>query len=234
MKRIGKGELRMTAEEMTPYGREAARVADQVAARFAEVAPAHQHSQIAVVERLLTRLPRGARALDAGCGTGRPTCAQLCAGGLDVTGIDVSEAMLAAARANVPQARFLRLDLLGEQATGLGTFDAVVSFFCLMNLPEPVFVSALARFASLAGRDGTVVVGVPERPGDTPVEGLYGTYRPPRCTRQDLRHRAEQAGLTVEEIEVRPGTGLTGAEEEHLFLYARPVPPGASPSSHSG
>ncbi|WP_157851668.1 class I SAM-dependent methyltransferase [Streptomyces monomycini] len=214
----------MTAADMTPYGKEAAQVADRVAARYAEVAPAHQDSQIAVIERLLKRLPRGARVLDAGCGTGRPTCAQLCAGGgLDVTGIDVSEAMLAAARANVPEARFLLVDLLGEQATGLGTFDAVVSFFCLMNLPEPVFVSALARFASLARPDGAVIVGVPERPGETPVEGLYGTYHPPRCTRQDLRRRAGLAGLTVEEIEVRPGTGIMGAEEDHLFLHARPA-----------
>ncbi|MEN2417499.1 class I SAM-dependent methyltransferase [Streptomyces rimosus] len=213
----------MAAEEMTPYGREAAEVADQVAAQYAEEAPRHQQSQIAAVERLLTRLPRGARALDAGCGTGRPTCEQLCAAGLDVTGIDVSEAMLAAARTNVPRARFLKVDLLGGQAAELGAFDAVVSFFCLMNLPEPVFVSALTRFASLTRPGGTVLVGVPERLGGTPVEGLSGTYHPPRCTRQDLLHRAGQAGLTVEELDVRPGTGIMGGPETHLFLHARPA-----------
>ncbi|MFH8983752.1 class I SAM-dependent methyltransferase [Streptomyces varsoviensis] len=224
----------MTAEEMTPYGKEAAEVADRVAARYAEVAPAHQRSQIVVVERLLARLPRGARVLDAGCGTGQPTCEQLCAGGLDVTGIDVSEAMLAAARANVPRATFRLVDLLGQRATELGTFDAVVSFFCLMNLPEPVFVTALNRFASLTRPGGTVVVGVPERTGDAPVEGLYATYQPPRCTRQDLRRRAERAGLAVEEIEVRPGTGIMGAAEDHLFLHARPASPDKSSSPSAG
>ncbi|MET9290724.1 class I SAM-dependent methyltransferase [Streptomyces sp. NPDC003077] len=206
---------------MTPYGREAAWVADQVAARYAEEAPAHQQSQIAAVERLLTRLPRGARALDAGCGTGQPTCEQLCAAGLDVTGIDVSEAMLTMARANVPRARFLAMDLLSERTSELGTFDAVLSFFCLMNHPEPVFLSALARLSTLTRPGGTVIVGVAERPGDAPVQGLLGTYHPPRCTRQDLRRRAEQTGLLVEELDARPGNGLTGTEETHLFLYAR-------------
>ncbi|WP_158812841.1 bifunctional 2-polyprenyl-6-hydroxyphenol methylase/3-demethylubiquinol 3-O-methyltransferase UbiG [Streptomyces rimosus] len=213
----------MAAEEMTPYGREAAEVADQVAAQYAEEAPRHQQSQIAAVERLLPRLPRAARVLDAGCGTGRPTCAQLSAAGLDVTGIDVSEAMLTAARANVPGARFLQVDLLSEQAADLGTFDTVVSFFCLMNLPEPVFVSALARFASLTRPGGTVLVGVPERPGGAPVKGLSGTYHPPRCTRQDLLHRAGQAGLRVEELDARPGTGIMGAPETHLYLHAHPA-----------
>lgn len=106
-------------------------MADRVGPHFNAVSTAYKLSQIAAVEKLLSLLPVGAQVLDAGCGTVMPTCAQLCAAGMSVTGIDVSEVMLAAARVNVPQAHFVRADLLSERVSALGMFDTVVSFFCL-------------------------------------------------------------------------------------------------------
>ncbi len=111
----------------------------------------------------MTGLPRGARALNADFGgTGRPTCEQLRAGA-DVTGIDVSEA----------------------------------------------------------------IVSVLKRPGEAPNEGLYGMYLPPRYTRQAFpRHRTERAGLTVREVEIRPGTSSRSARPTSFRIT-----PGARPES---
>ncbi|QLE74894.1 class I SAM-dependent methyltransferase [Streptomyces rectiverticillatus] len=67
----------------------------------------------------------GPRVLDLGCGTGRDA-AWLHGAGREVTGADLSDAMLAHARARHPGPAYLRADLRGFDL-GEGAFDAVVS-----------------------------------------------------------------------------------------------------------
>jgi len=50
------------------------------------------------------------RALDVGCGAGLPLTRQLLDAGCEVTGIDLSEGMLALAAANAPEARLILAD----------------------------------------------------------------------------------------------------------------------------
>ncbi|MFE5758843.1 class I SAM-dependent methyltransferase [Streptomyces massasporeus] len=73
-------------------------------------------------EDCLRRHGAGPRVLDMGCGTGRDA-AHLHGAGRTVTGADLSEAMLAHARAHHPGPRYVRADLHGFD---LGSFDAVV------------------------------------------------------------------------------------------------------------
>ncbi|MEU9574483.1 class I SAM-dependent methyltransferase [Streptomyces massasporeus] len=73
-------------------------------------------------EDCLRRHGAGPRVLDIGCGTGRDA-AHLHGAGRTVTGADLSEAMLAHARAHHPGPRYVRADLRGFD---LGCFDAVV------------------------------------------------------------------------------------------------------------
>jgi SAM-dependent methyltransferase len=75
------------------------------------------------------RLRRGARVLDVGCGFGRHA-AVLARRGADVTGVDLSTAMLAEARrrhAGRPRLRFVRGDM--RRLAWRDAFDAVVSLF---------------------------------------------------------------------------------------------------------
>ncbi|WP_254456292.1 class I SAM-dependent methyltransferase [Paeniglutamicibacter quisquiliarum] len=75
-------------------------------------------------------LPRAARVLDAGCGTGRVGGA-LAARGHQVTGVDLDAELLAAARADFPGSRWLQGNLASlDLRTSSGareTFDVVVS-----------------------------------------------------------------------------------------------------------
>lgn len=75
-------------------------------------------------EDCLRRYGAGPRVLDMGCGTGRDA-ARLHAAGRRVTGADLSEAMLAHARAHHPGPQYVRADLHGFDL-GRGAFDVVV------------------------------------------------------------------------------------------------------------
>ncbi|MEX3099338.1 class I SAM-dependent methyltransferase [Streptomyces niveiscabiei] len=75
-------------------------------------------------EDCLRRYDAGARVLDLGCGTGRDA-AYLHGTGRTVTGADLSEAMLAHARAVHPGPAYVTADLHGFDL-GEGEFDAVL------------------------------------------------------------------------------------------------------------
>ena len=80
---------------MTFYPPDLARIHDEGFGDFARAAAAE----------LLTRLPASGLVVDLGCGTGI-TAAVLSDAGHDVLGIDISEDMLAIARARAPRATF--------------------------------------------------------------------------------------------------------------------------------
>ncbi|MFN8523287.1 MAG: class I SAM-dependent methyltransferase [Chloroflexota bacterium] len=79
----------------------------------------------------------GLRVLDLGCGTGRHSL-WLAAGGAHVTGVDLSEGMLAEARIKPGAAaiRFLAHDLSQPVPFASGSFDLVVSGLVLEHLAE--------------------------------------------------------------------------------------------------
>jgi SAM-dependent methyltransferase len=92
-----------------------------------------------VAERFLAWLaiPRGARWLDVGCGTGALSAGILAAEPEAVTGVDPSEGFLDLARARVQDAR-VRFELGDAQALPLadGAVDAAVSGLVLNFVPD--------------------------------------------------------------------------------------------------
>ena len=100
---------------------------DAMAASYDVLEPWYEHLYAELHRRLRSVLgpaARGARALDAGCGTGFQTVilAEL---GYRSHGLDLSAASVAVARARLPASRFVRGDL-GALPYGDATFDAVV------------------------------------------------------------------------------------------------------------
>ncbi|TDD66595.1 class I SAM-dependent methyltransferase [Jiangella aurantiaca] len=102
-------------------------------------------------------LPRGARVLDAGCGTGR-IAAALHERGHTVVGVDVDPALIEAARTDHPGPRYLVGDLseldLGE------AFDAAVLAGNVMVFVAPgTETEVLRRVGAHVVPDGFVVAG---------------------------------------------------------------------------
>lgn len=96
------------------------------------------------------RIPRGARVLDLGCGTGALLRA-LEGHGIDGVGADVSGAMLDRARARRPERAFVRLDGPTLPFPD-GRFDIVVSLLSWRYLDWDPILAEIARVLRPGGR----------------------------------------------------------------------------------
>jgi SAM-dependent methyltransferase len=148
----------------------------------------------ALVDRLLGLLqpPAGALVLDLGCGAGRHA-RHLAARGLDVTGLDLSAASLALARAGEgPRLRFRRQDM--RTPFGTSAFDYVFNLFTSFGyFADPADHLTVARnIATALTPGGTLVldyVNVRRAEADlVPDEAIVrdgATYRISRWTDAD-------------------------------------------------
>ena len=64
------------------------------------------------VDKILDRLPSGAKVLDLGCGTGSPVAKYIVQRGYGVTGVDQSKEMLRIAKQVVPEAELIHADMV--------------------------------------------------------------------------------------------------------------------------
>ncbi len=113
---------------------------------------------------MLSRLPtdlRGARVLDAGCGTGA-MAAELAARGAEVLAIDISARLIDIAKARMPaglpgRVSFRAGDMLDP---ALGTFDHTVAMDSLIYYSRPDLEAALS---ALQARTGHIVFTIAPR-----------------------------------------------------------------------
>ncbi len=111
------------------------------------------HAQLdRVLERLLLpHLSPGDSILDVGCGSGQ-VAAQLSARGFRVTGVDESEAMLALARQNAPDATFIQGDARSFTLKPPAT-ASIATFEALNHILDPADLeSALTAMAESTSR----------------------------------------------------------------------------------
>jgi SAM-dependent methyltransferase len=209
-------------QEPQARGRSAAEVFDEVGARYEE-AFADVPGQLAALDWLVGSLPAGARVLDVGSGTGRPTAERLVRAGCEVTGIDVSAEMVRIARERVPGARFEQADVRTFEAPE-GGYDAVCAFFPLLVMDQPEVARSLTRAASWVAPGGAFAMATV--PGD--VRGLDIVWMGHEVTvsslsTQDHLRLLGEAGLRVvhHHTAVYHPRGRDAEPEEHLYVHAR-------------
>jgi ubiquinone/menaquinone biosynthesis C-methylase UbiE/N-acyl-L-homoserine lactone synthetase len=102
----------------------------------------YQRLMADVISAVESKIPRGGRVLDAGCGTGN-FAIELALRGYDVEGIDISQAMLRRARLKAKKAGLLNIEFKEWDIEGGlslypdAFFDCVISVNALYTLREP-------------------------------------------------------------------------------------------------
>lgn len=124
---------------------------------------AAEGADLAGEARLLdAMLPRAARVLDAGCGTGR-VGAELHARGHDVVGVDADPVLIEAAATDHPGPHWLVADLAELDLPSLGAADpfdaAVLAGNVMVFLAAGTETDALRRVRDHVKPDGFVIVG---------------------------------------------------------------------------
>lgn len=138
-----------------------ARVVDQFtrwAERFADE-PIHAEADAMARLLAIAAVEPGDRVLDVACGPGIVAC-EIARGGAQVTGVDLTPAMIAQARARQASLGLANLDWQVADATRLpfadGAFDVVVTRYSFHHMPQPG--RALAEMARVCAAGGRVVV----------------------------------------------------------------------------
>jgi SAM-dependent methyltransferase len=173
-------------------------------------------------------IPAGADVLDLGCGAGIPMTATL-AVGRTVTGVDISAAQIALARANVPSATFLQTDLATLDFPS-GSFDAVVAFYSLTHVPRAEHAALFGRIRSWLRPGGVFVasLGVEDSPDEVEADWLGVDMFFSHFSARVNRRLVAEAGFEIERADV-----VTEPEDRHdarfLWVVARaPAPAQAS------
>ena len=99
----------------------------------------------------------GMTVLEVGCGTGA-NLALYQRAGCDVAGVDLSPSMLEVARAKLGDGADLRLCDAAEMPYEDGSFDLVVAFLTLHEMPPAVRESVMAEMVRVAGPEGRLLV----------------------------------------------------------------------------
>lgn len=208
-------------------------------ALFDSVGPAYEDAfatcteQQASVDWLARNLPSGATVLDIGCGTGRPVCSTLAAAGHSVLGIDISQAMIDAARNNVPAATFEKADIKTYTPKDAGSYDAITVYFSLIaSVTQQDIKDTFAKIHTWLKPGGIFVFGT------VPISGesldIYWMGRPitvSSVSQDEALEALKTIGfevLRVDTSKFMPQAVKAGIcdekdvwEEDHLFVYAR-------------
>ncbi len=139
---------------------------DAIADEFADWQRGIRGSQrLERLDDLLRRLPLQPDVLELGSGAGVRSTRILAERGR-LTGVDISGEQVRRARERVPEARFIHADFM-EVDFAEATFDAVVSFYVLNNLPRDELSPLLERVHRWLRPEGWFLASFPttDNPG---------------------------------------------------------------------
>lgn len=167
-------------------------------------------------------LPAGAAVLDAGCGTG--ALSEALAGrdpGARITGVDLSEAFLAAARARVPGGTFRQGDLT-RLADADASFDAALSLLVLQFVPDRA--AAAAELLRVTRPGGTIAAAMWDFVGGfTFVRAFADTVAATEADGEAFRARylGDSMGSPGRLAALLEAAGAAGVEERDIAIRQR-------------
>lgn len=112
------------------------------------------------LDSFLQLLKNNSTILDAGCGNGADS-AYMTSLGFSVTGVDLSEKMLALAKKKTNKAKFLRKDITMLDFED-SAFDAILASYSLIHVPKSKIKATLLNFRRMLKKDGILNLGLQE------------------------------------------------------------------------
>jgi cyclopropane fatty-acyl-phospholipid synthase-like methyltransferase len=106
----------------------------------------------------ISLLKKGGRVLDVGCGAGVKS-KYLLSKSLEVIGIDFSEKFIEIAAKEVPEAKFLLLDMKDINMLGI-KFDGIFAQASLLHIAKKDVVDVLFKFVESLAPDGCLYIAV--------------------------------------------------------------------------
>jgi SAM-dependent methyltransferase len=116
------------------------------------------------LDEFLSHLPKHARLLDVGCGTGNGT-KYFSDHGMRVEGVDLSGSMIKVASRSYPQIRFAKKDIRNSNYPA-GHFDAIWAGYSLFHMPRQDFQAVLKKIRRALAPGGIFGLFVQEGKGD--------------------------------------------------------------------
>jgi cyclopropane fatty-acyl-phospholipid synthase-like methyltransferase len=122
------------------------------------------------VDLLISHLADGADVLDVGCGAGIPIARYLVDRGYAVTGIDVSDALLEIAKRQVPDAHFIRCDLMLFESTM--QYSGIVAWDSIFHIPRVHHLDVFRKLNQWLIPNGTLLISL----GGSAWEGVIEMF----------------------------------------------------------
>lgn len=207
---------------------------------FDAVGPAYEAAfeglpgQAAAIQWLVSTLPPSQKIVDIGCGTGKPVCSTLADAGHDVLGIDISGAMISAAKERVPNAKFEQIDMRAYLSrTAPGSLDAATVFFSMIaSVTQEEIRSLLKELFRVLRPGGLFVFATVPLPAEKlTIKWMGKPVTVSSLAPEDAVESLKNAGFEIVEQKVETflpkgaEAGICGKEdvweETHLFVYAR-------------
>lgn len=166
------------------------------------------------LSRFMAALPKGARVLDLGCGTGRAASFMQSAG-LIVDAWDASPEMAAIGRETFGLTIEIRdfADL-----SDVAGYDGIYANFSLLHAPRSEMPGHLDRVATALKPDGLLHLGLKRGEGEArDALGRYYAY----YQLSELSQLLGKVGLTIETREFGAEEGLDGVLAPWIILTAR-------------
>ena len=170
------------------------------------------------LDRLANSLPKGAKILDLGCGTGIPFDKYLVDLGFEITGVDFASNHISAARKNVPSAMYIESDF-SKLDFGTQKFDAIIAFYSIFHIPRGEQQELFNKMSSLLVDGGLILVTLATSDSEDVEENWTGARM--AWSQYDPNKYKAMLVQAVFEITESEYEGQPGDEEYHWWVLAK-------------
>ncbi|UCE37105.1 MAG: class I SAM-dependent methyltransferase [Thermoplasmata archaeon] len=171
------------------------------------------------LKRFTELIPQKGKILDAGCGTGLPTTRYLIENGYEVIGIDFSDEMLRLAKENVPDAVFIKQNIIDLDFPD-NFFDGLISLYVIIHISREKHRGLFQQFHEILKPGGILLVTMGsmelEETGEFLGEEMYWSHYNPKTSLKLI----EESGFSIIE-EWFTSYNWFSEDEKHYWILAK-------------